>query len=148
MKMTIDEIIAKETEIAQEFQEIIATHIVSGNFSLEELYCDDTEVIEEELKRCKELFDYHSTIADTMLKYQKIQKIVQDDWDKGYQHSETLHRIKEAIGESHIHWIDDEHSYICPKCGFIVANPNHFIGRRCPQCGFQDEKDKEDKNVK
>lgn len=76
--MTIDEIIAKETEISQEFQEVIDTHMTSGNFSLEELYCDDTEVIEEELKRCKELSDYHNTIADTMRKYQKIEQIYSD----------------------------------------------------------------------
>ena len=32
-------------------------------------------------------------------KYQKIEQIVMDDWIKGYQHSETLSRIKEVIEE-------------------------------------------------
>lgn len=41
------------------------------------------------------------------------------------------------------HWISAADHYICPVCGLIVVNPNHFIGRRCPQCGFQDKKDKE-----
>jgi hypothetical protein len=76
MGMTIDEIILKETEIAQELQKVIDTHMVSEDMSLEEMYCDDTEVIEEELERCKELSDYHSTIANIMRKYQKIQEIV------------------------------------------------------------------------
>lgn len=30
-------------------------------------------------------------------KYQKIEQIVTGDWDKGYQNSETLRRIKEVL---------------------------------------------------
>ena len=77
MGMSIDEIIANETEIAQGFQEIIDTHIISDFFSLslEEMYCDDTEVIEERLQRYKGFADYHNQIADIMRKYQKIREI-------------------------------------------------------------------------
>jgi hypothetical protein len=32
-------------------------------------------------------------------KYQKIQHIVRYDWGKGYQHSETISRIKEVMDE-------------------------------------------------
>ena len=78
MRMTIDEIIAKETEIAQEFQKIIDTHMISEDMSLEEAYCGDTELIEEVLKRHKEQFDYYNTIANTMRKYQKIEEIVKN----------------------------------------------------------------------
>lgn len=73
MGRLIDEIIATETEIAQEFQEVIDTHVTSHNFSLEEMYCDDTEAIEEYLQRCKDFADYHNQIADTMRKYQQLQ---------------------------------------------------------------------------
>lgn len=76
MKRLIDEIITKETEIVQECKKIIDTHMISEDMSLEEMYCDDTEVIEEHLQRCKELLDYHNTIADTMRKYQKIEEIM------------------------------------------------------------------------
>lgn len=38
--------------------------------------CDDTEVIEEQLQRCKVFADYHNQIADTMRKYQKIEEIM------------------------------------------------------------------------
>lgn len=41
--------------------------------------------------------DATSKAIDTMRKYQKIEQIIMDDWDKGYQHSETLNRIKEVI---------------------------------------------------
>ena len=77
MGMTIDEIIAKETEIAQEFQKAADTHIVNENGdTIEEMCCDDTEVIEEHLQRCKVFADYHNQIAVIMCKYQKIEEIV------------------------------------------------------------------------
>ena len=82
MKMTIDEIIVKEKEIADEFQNTVDTHMVNSGHSLEEMYCDDTEVIEENLKRCKKLSDYHNTIANTMRKYQKIKEQVDIAIDK------------------------------------------------------------------
>lgn len=34
-------------------------------------------------------------------------------------------------------WIDNADSWICPKCGKEVANPNHFPSATCPQCGFR-----------
>jgi len=94
MGMTIDEIIAKETEIAQEFQEVIDTHMVSEDMSLEEMYCDDTEVIQEKLERYKELSDYHSTIANTMCKYQEIRKIYMTHH---YTDEDVIEKIKEVI---------------------------------------------------
>jgi hypothetical protein len=76
MEMTIDEIIAKENEIAAEFQKVVDTHIVNDNgYTIDEMYCDDTEVVEEHLSRCKSLADYHKQIADTMRKYQKVEDI-------------------------------------------------------------------------
>ena len=77
MGMTIDEIIKKENEIAAEFQKAVDTHIINDNGdTIEEMYCDDTEVIEEHLQRCKVFADYHNQIADTMRKYQRIEEIM------------------------------------------------------------------------
>ena len=92
--MTIDEIIAKEAEIAQEFQEVIDTHMVSEDMSLEEMYCDDTKVIQEKLESYKELSDYHSTIANTMRKYQEIRKIYMTHH---YTDEDVIEKIKEVI---------------------------------------------------
>lgn len=76
MGMTIDEIIKKENEIAAEFQKVIDTHIVNDDgFTVEEMYCDDSEAIDDNLSRCKNLADYHKQIADVMTKYQKIRQI-------------------------------------------------------------------------
>ena len=46
--------------------------------------------------------------------------------------------------EENTHWIDNADSYICPKCRFETSNPNKYKGCICPNCGFQDEKDKEE----
>ena len=41
--------------------------------------------------------DATKKLLEVAKKYQKIEQIIHDDWDKGYQHSETLNRIKEVI---------------------------------------------------
>ena len=97
MRMSIEEIIAKETEIVHEFQQVINTHMVSEDLSLEEMYCDDTEVIEEQLQRCEVLADYHNQIADTMRKYQKIEQIISDGYLQGKSSGEMLLGIKEVM---------------------------------------------------
>lgn len=94
MGMSVDEIILKEKEIAEEFKRTIDTHMVSEDMSLEEMYCDDTEVIEKALERRKELLDYHNTIANTMRKYQQIEQIL-DDCD--LEAWEILEKVKEVV---------------------------------------------------
>ena len=100
MKLTIDEIIAKETEIAEEFQRTVDTHMVNSNLSLEQMYCDDTEVVEEELKMCKELSDYHSTIANIVRKYQKIAEIVTNnelEWGNASVSANAFLEVKKVV---------------------------------------------------
>ncbi len=106
MKMTIDEIIAKETKIAQEFQAVIDTHITMDNFSLEELYCDDTEVIEEHLQTYKVFADYHNQIANIMRKYQIIKEIVKNSnglldgtLDSTLEHDKAFVKICEVLDD-------------------------------------------------
>ena len=62
--MTIDEAIEKESKIAKENQKIVDTQIVFDNVSISELYCDDTEVIEEHLSNYKKCAEYHEQIAE------------------------------------------------------------------------------------
>ncbi len=42
------------------------------------------------------------------------------------------------------HWIDNADSWICPICGFETGSPAKYEGCRCPKCGFQDDKDKQE----
>ena len=62
--MSIDEVIDKESKIAKENQKIVDTQIVFDNVSISELYCDDTEVIEEHLSNYKQCAEYHEQIAE------------------------------------------------------------------------------------
>lgn len=53
--MTIDEAIKHAEEVAEENQRVVDTGIVFGDVTIDTLYCDDTEVIEEHLanyQRC------------------------------------------------------------------------------------------------
>ncbi len=60
--MSIDEIIANEQEIFKMYQKTVDTHIVSEDLTLEELYGDDTEIIEKELKWYQKHADFHNQI--------------------------------------------------------------------------------------
>ena len=62
--MTLDEAIERENKIAEENQKIVDTEIVFDDVSLSQLYCDDTEVIEEHLSNYRKCAEYHKQIAD------------------------------------------------------------------------------------
>ena len=62
--MTLDEAIQRENKIAEENQKIVDTQIVFDDVSLSQLYCDDTEVIEEHLSNYRKCAEYHKQIAD------------------------------------------------------------------------------------
>ena len=62
--MTLDEVIQKENKIAEENQKIVDTQIVFDDVSISELYCDDTEVIEEHLDNYKKCAEYHEQITE------------------------------------------------------------------------------------
>ena len=62
--MTLDEAIQRENKIAKENQKIVDTQIVFDDVSISELYCDDTEIIEEHLDNYKKCAEYHEQIAE------------------------------------------------------------------------------------
>ena len=62
--MTLDEAIARENKIAEENQKIVDTQIVFDDVSISELYCDDTEVIEEHLSNYRKCAEYHEQLAE------------------------------------------------------------------------------------
>ena len=62
--MTIDEAIQRENKIAKENQKIVDTQIVFDNVSLSQLYCDDTEVIEEHLSNYRKCAEYRKNLAE------------------------------------------------------------------------------------
>ena len=74
--MSIDEAIEKENKIAKENQKIVDTQIVFDNVSISELYCDDTEVIEEHLSNYKKCAEYHEQIAEWLEEYKRIKMLI------------------------------------------------------------------------
>ena len=62
--MTLDETIQRENKSAEANQKIVDTEIVFDDVSLSQLYCDDTEVIEEHLSNYRKCAEYHKQIAD------------------------------------------------------------------------------------
>ena len=62
--MTLDEAIQRENKGAEANQKIVDTEIVFDDVSLSQLYCDDTEVIEEQLSNYRKYAEYHKQIAD------------------------------------------------------------------------------------
>ena len=70
--MTIDEAIQRENKIAEENQKIVDTEIVFDDVSLSQLYCDDTEVIEEHLQNYKKCAEYHKQLAEWLEELKSI----------------------------------------------------------------------------
>ena len=73
--MTIDEVIRIENKIAEENQKIVDTQIVFDDVSLSQLYCDDTEVIEEHLENYKKCAEYHKKIAEWLEELKMLREL-------------------------------------------------------------------------
>ena len=62
--MKLDEAIKTQENIAEENQRIVDTGIVFDDVTIDELCCDDTEVIEEHLANYQKCADEHRQIAE------------------------------------------------------------------------------------
>ena len=62
--LSIDEAIQIENKISEENQKIVDTEIIFDGVSLSQLYCDDTEVIEEHLENYKKCAEYHKQLSE------------------------------------------------------------------------------------
>ena len=71
--MTLDEAIQRENKSSEANKKIVDTKIVFDDVSLSQLYCDDTEVIEEQLSNYRKYAEYHKQIAEwlELLKWYK-----------------------------------------------------------------------------
>lgn len=80
-----EEAIKKEIKVAEESQKVVDTHIVftddnGDGVSVEEIYADDTEIIDAHLLHYQFCADYHKFIADQLEKLEKIEQIMRDDY--------------------------------------------------------------------
>ena len=70
--MTIDEAIKTEEDIAEENQRVVDTGIVFDNVTIDMLYCDDTEVIEEHLANYQRCANEHRQLAEWLKDYKRL----------------------------------------------------------------------------
>ena len=82
--MSIDEAIQRENKIAEENQKIVDTEIVFDDVSLSQLYCDDTEFIEEHLENYKKCAEYHKNIAEWLEELKAMRSLDKTNFSDGY----------------------------------------------------------------
>ena len=107
--ISIDEAIQRENKIAEENQKIVDTQIVFDNVSISELYCDDTEVIEEHLSNYRKCAEYHKQIAEWLEELKAY---------KENQHRSLRHMYEKGYNKA----IDD---FVKEICKMIVQSENN-----------------------
>ena len=78
-QMTIDEVIILYEGMAEANQKIVDTHRISDELTIDELYCDDTEIIEEKLALYKKDADNYRQLAEWLRDYKRLLKQEQDE---------------------------------------------------------------------
>ena len=72
--MTLDEAIKTEENIAEENQRVVDTGIVFDDVTIDMLYCDDTEVIEEHLANYQRCAEEHRQLAEWLKDYMRLKE--------------------------------------------------------------------------
>ena len=115
--MTLDEAIQRENKIAEENQKIVDTEIVFDDVSLSQLYCDDTEVIEEHLSNYKKCAEYHKQIADW------LEELAMLRLDSCMIHMpERLHLVENGYNKALDDFVNQFNVIVDEKCGTDTNN--------------------------
>lgn len=72
--MTIEEAIEIAEEVAEENQKVVDTGIVFDDVTIDMLYCDDTEVIEEHLANYQRCAEEHRQLAEWLRDYKRLKE--------------------------------------------------------------------------
>ena len=70
--MTLDEAIKRAEEVVEENQRIVDAGIVFDDVTVDMLYCDDTEVIDEHLANYQKCASEHSQLAEWLKDYKRL----------------------------------------------------------------------------
>lgn len=76
--MTIDEAIKQIEEIVEDNQKIVDTHHISDELTIDEIYCDDTEIIEERLAVHQKRADDFRQLAEWLKELKKLREQTQE----------------------------------------------------------------------
>lgn len=72
--ISLDEAIKRAEEIAEENQRVVDTGIVFDDVTIDMLYCDDTEVIEEHLANYQRCADEHKQLAEWLKELKQLRE--------------------------------------------------------------------------
>ena len=70
--MTIDEAINHVEEVANENKKIADTRMLSDGWSVDAMYCDDTECADEHIARCRQYSDKCHQLAEWLKDYKRL----------------------------------------------------------------------------
>ena len=98
--MTIDEVIKHVEEVAEENLRVVDTGIVFDDVTIDELYCDDTEVIEEHLANYQKCAEEHRQLAEWLKELKQLRE--QTTW---IPCSERLPKDKETVLVTFKHFV-------------------------------------------
>ena len=135
--MSIDEVIEKESKIAKENQKIVDTQIVFDNVSISELYCDDTEVIEEHLSNYKKCAEYHEQIAEWLEDYKHIKQWKSDIMDSFCKYD--VSSFEELIANARNKAIDDFVEKLKSKCREHYIDCDPYFGGITDSILYEDD---------
>ena len=126
--MTLDEAIENENKIAEENQKIFDTQIVFDDVSISELYCDDTEVIEEHLSNYKKCAEYHDQLTEWLEELKQYRAIGTPEECRAAVEKQ---KVKKPIEP------DEEYgTFKCPNCGGLIFTEDRFeTHKHCLLCG-------------
>lgn len=113
--MTLEEAIKNEEKIAEENQRVVDTGIVFDDVTIDMLYCDDTEVIEEHLANYQECAERHRQFAEWLKELKQLRE--QTGWIP------VSERLPEDIKPVIVTWKNTD-----PKSYYQYIVGKHFIG--------------------
>ena len=91
--MTLDEAIKIEENIAEENQRVVDTGIVFDDVTIDMLYCDDTEGIEEHLANYQRCANEHRQLAEWLKELKHLRNLV----SFAEYHNVSIKRAKEEL---------------------------------------------------
>ena len=124
--MTLDETIKHAEKIAEENQRVVDTGIVFNDVTIDMLYCDDTEIIDEHLANYQSCAEEYRQIAE-WLKELRVFKSRKGQWLRMSDLSEQ-----------------EDDRYKCSHCGNVVHYKDkmnlYTFNRWCGRCGSNNER--------
>lgn len=144
--MTINEAIKHAEEVAEEKETVANTRTFEDGYTVDEMYCDDTECINEHLARCKKCGEEHRQLAEWLKDYKRLleQETCEDCVSREAVHDGMIKYGFHAPDMTITEFVEDILPSVTPtrkkgewiKIGQSFINPNKFLCYSCSECGF------------